>query len=391
MRPLCDVSLGVVCGERSNQHPPAPTYAAARVECCHAGPVTYPQPPAGADGTTSRARFIAIVAGLVAVLVIGGVVGLRVWLDSDDEPRSAGGRERSDASPTRPGDGRTDAEQDDTRDHPEPEEAGEPPATVPVDPVTPADRAEVQQRAADASMALFARDWRTYDEDVDAALGFATDGFAADYRATTDDIRDDFVRRRTTTTVSELQTGVVNLDGDTAQVLAVFEVVTERRKSTVISYQVVLTLERDADTWLVADVATGEGIVTRAEPDPEQAAIVDAGHRMAEAFLNLDHRTIDDDQARVLELATGEFRQEYQSSAADLKKLAVQAESVQTVDVLAAGVSESDGTRATVLIAAAGAVTNKQTGGDQPRTYVLELELQLTDGEWLASDLELAS
>ena len=139
-----------------------------------------------------------------------------------------------------------------------------------------------------------------------------------------------------------------------------------------------------------------EGLVEMKEaPEAEQqryADIIDAATEQATAFINIRY---DDAQAsidKVLEGATGAFKEQYEQSTEALVKLLQENESIRTGEVLWTGVVAQDPDSATVIIATNGTVQNKQTGG-QPRAeiYQLQLELVLEEDRWLTSDLQFVS
>jgi len=126
--------------------------------------------------------------------------------------------------------------------------------------------------------------------------------------------------------------------------------------------------------------------------DAEQertAAVLESATKMANAFLNLDYQKFDASTEAVLALATGPFRNQYEKSAANLRKVATRAKSVQTGEVVWAGVVAADEDSATVIVASSGSVSNTNTKGKAvPRNYRLQLDLANVDGDWLTRDLQ---
>jgi len=122
------------------------------------------------------------------------------------------------------------------------------------------------------------------------------------------------------------------------------------------------------------------------------AAVIDAASKMSNAFLNVDYQDLEASEAAVLSLATGAFRTQYQQSVEGLTKVATRAKSVQTGEVLWAGVVASDEDSATVIVASGGTVSNKTTKFKAvPRPYRLQLDLSFEDGKWLTRDLQFVS
>jgi Mce-associated membrane protein len=123
-----------------------------------------------------------------------------------------------------------------------------------------------------------------------------------------------------------------------------------------------------------------------------RAAAIDAATKMANAFLNLDYQNIEASSEAVLSLATGPFRKQYEQSTEGLTKVATRAKSVQTGEVVWAGVVAIDGDSATVIVASTGNVSNKTTKFEAvPRQYRLQLDLALDDDKWLTRDLQFVA
>lgn len=162
-------------------------------------------------------------------------------------------------------------------------------------------------------------------------------------------------------------------------------------------------------TWAVVADKQTSGTETRAGEDvggataqalplasveerERRAAVIDSATKMANAFLNLRH---DDPQASieaVKSLATGTFGDQYDKAASELVKVVRRAQTVQTGEVLWAGLVAGDEDSATVIVASTGTVSNKVTDfKPQARNYRLRLDLQLVDGRWLTRDLQFVA
>lgn len=125
----------------------------------------------------------------------------------------------------------------------------------------------------------------------------------------------------------------------------------------------------------------------RAE-DERRRAVLRAATAEVVAFTTLDYRDLEPSIERVLEGATGEFEQQFESSRAQLEQLSRDNESVSEGRVLEAGVVSMDEDSATVIVVADSQVTNKSTEQPQPRHYRLQLDLVLEGDRWLTSDLQ---
>lgn len=154
---------------------------------------------------------------------------------------------------------------------------------------------------------------------------------------------------------------------------------------------VLLDRHSDAASSLVGtDVGPGLVQAVRPASDADQAkwaAILASATSMANAFLNVDYRSLDDTKQAVLEQATGAFKEQYQKSFDALSKLTERAQSIQKGEVVWAGLSSVDDDSATVFVATNGTVVNNTVEEPQSRNYRLQLELALVDGQWLTRNL----
>ncbi|KAA1416375.1 hypothetical protein F0U44_18825 [Nocardioides humilatus] len=156
----------------------------------------------------------------------------------------------------------------------------------------------------------------------------------------------------------------------------------------------VVTIERQSEGSARAGEDVGNGVVSAMEAAPEAEQVrtadqIEAATKMANAFLNLDHDEIEANIEAVKALATGPFLKQYTAAAADLAKLVRRAEATQTGEVEWAGLVAGDEDSATVVIATNGTVANKETDFEPvARTYRLQLEVALVDGQWLTRDLQ---
>lgn len=125
----------------------------------------------------------------------------------------------------------------------------------------------------------------------------------------------------------------------------------------------------------------------RAE-DERRREVLRAATAEVVAFTTLDYRNIEPSVDRVLEGATGDFKEQFEASRTQLVQLSVDNESVSEGRVLRAGVVSMDEDSATVVVVADSQVTNKSTDEPQPRHYRLQLDLVLEGDRWLTSDLQ---
>jgi Mce-associated membrane protein len=151
-----------------------------------------------------------------------------------------------------------------TDDDPAPSRAPAGSIEVPADrPVLPTELAvqEGVEAAAKAAETIINRTFEDYDKEVDKATGLMTDDFAEEYVRTTDDVREQFIARKTTVQARVVGQGVVRANDSELQALLFIDqfVIRKEGKETKTSrtpYRALVTLVNTADGWLVDDVQT---------------------------------------------------------------------------------------------------------------------------------------
>jgi len=128
-------------------------------------------------------------------------------------------------------------------------------------------------------------------------------------------------------------------------------------------------------------------------PDEEarRQEILQAARQQGVNITTLDHRSVDRDLQRVLALATGDFRKEFEAGTKELTDLVVQNEAVSTGEVLEAGIVTADSDSARVLVVADSTVSNSATEEQQVRHYRMQLDLVRRGDRWLTSSLSFVS
>lgn len=117
------------------------------------------------------------------------------------------------------------------------------------------------------------------------------------------------------------------------------------------------------------------------------------------AFLDVDYRDMEPRLAKVLDLATGTFHEEYQANAVNLTAAAQEGLAVSSGRVLHVGLSAATATTATVLVAADSTVANKLIAAervkgnevDDQRYYRFQIDLTLVSGRWLVNQLQFVA
>lgn len=164
-----------------------------------------------------------------------------------------------------------------------------------------------------------------------------------------------------------------------------------------------LTRLRAATTWRVGAVVlavlallalSGERALDWREQQDrasEEEAAVAAATEEVQGLVAISGATSAEAMERLLDGATAEFRSELEAQADRLQKALVDNEVDATGEVVSAGVVELSDDEATVIVAAAGTVSNKQTKEAEPRNYRLRVDLARTEDRWLVSGLEFVA
>jgi Mce-associated membrane protein len=155
--------------------------------------------------------------------------------------------------------------------------------------------------------------------------------------------------------------------------------------------------------WLTALVAVllavalvGAALVVRARHDRADAqvrhkrygAVLAAADREATAFVNLRYDRAAESVGAVAAGATGDFRDHYDTRAAQVVRVLRSHRSSISASVVWSGVVAVSADRATVLAATTGTVSNTSTHGrPEPRHFRLRISLVRDSGRWLASDV----
>jgi Mce-associated membrane protein len=121
-----------------------------------------------------------------------------------------------------------------------------------------ADATAAAADAAKAATTLFTRTASGYDEQVDAATELMTEDYAAEFRQTTDDVKEAFVADKTEVEVRIVAQGVVRANRSQVQVLLFLNqyVSKDGGETTYTPYRALVTMVHTEGGWLVSDLDT---------------------------------------------------------------------------------------------------------------------------------------
>lgn len=139
---------------------------------------------------------------------------------------------------------------------------------------------------------------------------------------------------------------------------------------------------------LVAVVLLGLQVRADSLDDNAREAGLTAARQSALNLTSIDQEDFDGDVARVLDGATGEFRQDFQARSADLQTLLDENEVSAEGTVLEAAIIRSDRQSATVLVVVDSTVSNSAAPEGRVNSYRMRLEVERVGDSWLTSQLE---
>lgn len=143
---------------------------------------------------------------------------------------------------------------------------------------------------------------------------------------------------------------------------------------------------------VVAGLVVGGLLGRRVLAERRSAAAGDdavaAATQLAVNFTTLDYRTFDRDAQRVLDGATGTFKQEFAAQTDQLGKLVTSNKAVSKGKVLAAGLVSHDADSARVLLVVDADVTNTAATTPVARHYRMQVDLTRSGEQWLTDQLQ---
>ncbi|GAA4811720.1 hypothetical protein GCM10025786_15460 [Nocardioides caeni] len=128
----------------------------------------------------------------------------------------------------------------------------------------------------------------------------------------------------------------------------------------------------------------------RAEDKAERTALA-TGREAAVAFTSYDHQHLDEDLARVTDMSTGDFREQFTAALGTLTAAIEEAQGVSVGEVTDAGIVRADDASAVVMAAVDATVTNTSTKQPSLRRYRLQITLTRDGDGWLISDISPVS
>lgn len=164
--------------------------------------------------------------------------------------------------------------------------------------------------------------------------------------------------------------------------------ITTPRRSRQAPWAVALVLALAA----IAVAATlGRAAWERDRAASARAEALAAGRQLAVNFVTLDATTFDADTARVVDGATGEFKEQYEQALTELKPVVQSNKTVSTVERAEAAYVSGDDDSAVVLVGLVAPTTNTSATEPEKKTYRIRLDLAKVGDAWKVSTLDFVS
>ena len=122
--------------------------------------------------------------------------------------------------------------------------------------------------------------------------------------------------------------------------------------------------------------------------DRARSQALTAARQSALNLTSIDREDFEGDVGRVLDGATGEFRQDFAGRVEELETLLQENEVAAEGRVLEAGIVRSDRRSATALVVVDSTVRNKTVPDGRVNSYRMKVELEKVGDSWLTSSLE---
>lgn len=141
---------------------------------------------------------------------------------------------------------------------------------------------------------------------------------------------------------------------------------------------------------VLAATAVGLGLALREQREEQRAraAALAAARQEAVNLTSIDHRQLDRDLQRVLDGATGAFKEDFAARSDDLRQLLTENQVVSEGSVLEAGLVRASGRRATALVVVDSTVRNTAETEGSTRNYRVQVDLVRNGSRWLVSSLQ---
>lgn len=124
------------------------------------------------------------------------------------------------------------------------------------------------------------------------------------------------------------------------------------------------------------------------EEQQRRAEFAAAARQAVVTLMSIDSTKAQEDVQRIVDSSTGQFRDDFQSSAKEFVDVAKQSKSVTTASVKATAVESMSRDSAVVLVTAATTISNTAGANQQPRTWRLSVDVVRDGGQLKMSKVD---
>ena len=117
------------------------------------------------------------------------------------------------------------------------------------------------------------------------------------------------------------------------------------------------------------------------EEQQRRAEFAAAARQAVVTLMSIDGAKAEEDVQRIIDSSTGQFRDDFQSSAKEFVDVAKESKSVTTASVKASAVESMSGDSAVVLVTAATTISNTAGANQQPRTWRISVDVVRDGGQ----------
>ena len=139
---------------------------------------------------------------------------------------------------------------------------------------------------------------------------------------------------------------------------------------------------------LAGTIVVGVVLAGQRSREADRDALLKAGRQTVVDFTTYKYQSWDADVQRVLADATGPFKDEFSTTAGQLKGPVVANKATSQGEVLDAGMVSTDTDSAQVLVVADAKITNTAAADGQLRRYRIKLDMVRVGDAWLTAGLQ---
>ncbi|WP_285568398.1 serine/threonine-protein kinase [Actinoallomurus iriomotensis] len=254
----------------------------------------------------------------------------------------------------------------------------------------PTGGSEILKIASADAKAFESYDYRTFDADARSARSRMTSGLQQQYDSEMTTARPAALKQKIVNVASVVAAGIESTRGARATVLLSLDQRITRAGETPTASQaeVRAALVRRQGQWWLDQVtplpAAPADLEGASWPGRKVSAVLKAAQSCIHAMYSVDHRAVDGTFTAVRACATGEFRNQWISSEAQLRSAYVTEQSVSRVTAIDVSLSASTGPSQATVLAAVGTEVRTKTTPSPTKKIVppMQVTMNRVGGRW---------